>query len=405
VSTNLKDITDLKQDPENPNVGTRRGRQMIKDSLRRYGAGRSVVIDKKGVVLAGNKTLEQAIALGLEIEIAPDDGHKLLVRQRTDLDLDGKGEEADKARGLAYADNRTSEVGLDWDTSKVEADWQAGKLPEGLWTSHELEAWGFGLSDPDDPDDFDDLPPDLPGTQALKPVMYFESDEIYDIPPLLPDMLAELPQPLDVWAGQDASNLEWEGWWLYCYGSDSVRGLDLTRTIMAFYTDDYRFENWFLEPNKYVGRALNAGVQIMVAPNFSLWYGDPQAFHIFNIYRSRYLARYFQEAGIPVIPDANWASEESFGFCLAGIPKNAPCVSIQLQTMANDTERVRQKRGVVLTLEKLEPQSLLLYGGGVETRKNIASVLPDSLSVTWIESRSTRRGRSINKHRGGEANA
>jgi len=391
-------LSDLRPDTQNARRHTKRNVGMLVDSLKHVGAARSIVIDEDNVVLAGNATREAAGRAGIEhVKIVDANGETLIAVRRTGLTPEQK-------RALSYYDNRTAEL-AEWDTAQIEADWQAGQLPEGLWTSHELEAWGFGLSDPNDPDDFDDLSPELPGAQALKPAMFFESDEIYDIPPLIPDMLAELPQPLDVWAGQDASNLEWEGWWLYCYGSDSVRGLDLTRTVMAFYTDDYRFENWFLEPDKYVARALNAGIQIMVAPNFSLWYGDPQAFHIFNVYRSRYLARYFQEAGIPIIPDVNWASEASFGFCLAGIPKGAPCVSIQLQTMANDTERARQKRGVVLALEGLEPQSLLLYGGGTETRKNVAGVLPDALPVTWIESRSTRRGRSIDKRRGGDTDA
>lgn len=39
-----------------------------------------------------------------------------------------------------------------------------------------------------------------------------------------------------------------------------------------------------------------------------------------------------QEAGLKVIPDVNWSDDDNFEFCFAGIPKNAPCVAIQLQT-------------------------------------------------------------------------
>jgi len=39
-------------------------------------------------VIAGNKTLEQAIAEGIEIEMVKSDGKRLIVHQRTDLDLD-----------------------------------------------------------------------------------------------------------------------------------------------------------------------------------------------------------------------------------------------------------------------------------------------------------------------------
>ena len=49
-------ISDLTPDPQNANKGTERGRGMIEDSLRRLGAGRSILVDKHNRVIAGNKT-------------------------------------------------------------------------------------------------------------------------------------------------------------------------------------------------------------------------------------------------------------------------------------------------------------------------------------------------------------
>jgi len=81
------------------------------------GAGRSILVDKNGKVIAGNKTLEQALAEGIEIEMIKSDGKRLIVHQRTDLDLD----KDPAARELAIADNRTSEIGLDWDFDELRA--------------------------------------------------------------------------------------------------------------------------------------------------------------------------------------------------------------------------------------------------------------------------------------------
>jgi len=55
-------LQELKQDPRNANKGTERGRQTVRQSLRDCGTGRSIVVDKDGVILAGNKTAEAAIA-------------------------------------------------------------------------------------------------------------------------------------------------------------------------------------------------------------------------------------------------------------------------------------------------------------------------------------------------------
>lgn len=102
----------IAQDPANANVGTARGRKALRESLHRNGVGRSILIDKHGVIIAGNKTAEAAALEGItEIEIVQSDGTKIIAVQRTDLDL-----ATDKiAKELAVADNRVAEIGLEWD--------------------------------------------------------------------------------------------------------------------------------------------------------------------------------------------------------------------------------------------------------------------------------------------------
>lgn len=112
----------LQPDRRNANRGTARGRALLEDSLRRYGAGRSILADKHGNVIAGNKTLESAADIGLPVRFVQTDGTELVVVQRTDLDLD-----ADKAaRELAYADNRVAQLDLDWDVEALLEDRDAG---------------------------------------------------------------------------------------------------------------------------------------------------------------------------------------------------------------------------------------------------------------------------------------
>jgi hypothetical protein len=104
-------LSDLKPDTKNANRGTIRGRKAVSKSLQEFGAGRSVLIDRDGVLIAGNKTFTEAQAAGIEnVIVVQSDGSQLVAVQRTDLSIDDP-----KARGLAIADNRASEVGLEWD--------------------------------------------------------------------------------------------------------------------------------------------------------------------------------------------------------------------------------------------------------------------------------------------------
>ncbi len=114
----VKPIKGLSPDKANANRMTVRGRGRVAYSLGRYGAGRCVVVDEDGNVIAANKTLEAAEALGLPVKVVQTDGTTRIVHQRADLDLYGDP----IARQLAYADNRTSEAGIEWDAEQIARD-------------------------------------------------------------------------------------------------------------------------------------------------------------------------------------------------------------------------------------------------------------------------------------------
>ncbi len=69
VGSRIRGVADLTPDPQNTNLGTVRGRQALERSLRDYGPGRAVLIDRHGTVIAGNKTVEQAKALNIPLQV------------------------------------------------------------------------------------------------------------------------------------------------------------------------------------------------------------------------------------------------------------------------------------------------------------------------------------------------
>jgi hypothetical protein len=58
----------------------------------------------------------------------------------------------------------------------------------------------------------------------------------------------------------------------------------------------------------------------------------------------------------------NWADEESLEYCLLGIPKNAPALAVQIQTLKTPMDMVRSERGLSRILAELQPKRLLVYG-------------------------------------------
>lgn len=151
-------------DRKNANKGTQRGEGMLERSLRQYGAGRSVLIDKHGALIAGNKTAAKAMELGIPIQVVETDGRTLIAVKRTDLDL-----EADPAaKELGIADNRVSEVSLDWDPDVLRGLADDGVDLSQFWFDDELDVLLATLDEPvalTDPD----AVPEPPKEPVTKP--------------------------------------------------------------------------------------------------------------------------------------------------------------------------------------------------------------------------------------------
>jgi hypothetical protein len=107
MTESTRSLSSLQQDSRNANKGNARGLEMIRASLEKLGAGRSIVLDRNGRIIAGNQTVRAAGLAGMDdVIVVRTDGSRIVAVQRTDLDLDSP-----EGREMALADNRSSEVG------------------------------------------------------------------------------------------------------------------------------------------------------------------------------------------------------------------------------------------------------------------------------------------------------
>ena len=134
--TPLHTLADLTPDPKNANRGTPRERDALAQSLRDYGAGRAVLIDRHGTVIAGSKTVAEAQAQGVGLRVVESDGTELIAVQRRDLDLATDA----RAQALAVADNRVAELDLAWDEATLRDLHAAGVDLSPFWTDAEFAA-------------------------------------------------------------------------------------------------------------------------------------------------------------------------------------------------------------------------------------------------------------------------
>lgn len=131
-------IQSLVFDDKNFNKGTEYGEHLMDDSLRKFGLGRSILIDKNNRIIAGNKTAEKAGELGFEkVVIVETDGNTIVAVKRKDIDLDSS-----KGRELALADNATSKANISWDNEMI--------MQCASQFDFDPEDWGVSMPEPEE---------------------------------------------------------------------------------------------------------------------------------------------------------------------------------------------------------------------------------------------------------------
>jgi site-specific DNA-methyltransferase (adenine-specific) len=266
----MTSINDLQNDPKNARKRTDRSSKLIKESLQKFGAARSIVIDENNRILAGNGTIAGAKAAGIKnLKVIETDGNEIIAVKRTGLSEDEKV-------GLALADNRTSDL----------SEWDLNMLEE-LSQEHDLNPWfdnddlkellgeteilpSEGLTDPDD------VPkvPEEPITNfgdiwqlGNHKLLCGDSTDQNQLQPLMQDELANL------WLTDPPYNVNYEGSTedKLKIQNDNMSDLDFRQFLASAYIVAHYYLNegasfyiWHadLEGYNFRGAAKDANLQI-----------------------------------------------------------------------------------------------------------------------------------------------
>ena len=116
--------TEIRLDHRNYRKHNKENKRVIRKSLEELGAGRSIVIDNEGEIIAGNGVFEQAQELGIPVRIIETDGAELIAVKRKDLATDDE-----RRKKLALADNAASDAS-EWAQDLLREDWSQEALAE-----------------------------------------------------------------------------------------------------------------------------------------------------------------------------------------------------------------------------------------------------------------------------------
>ena len=234
--------------------------------------------------------------------------------------------------------------------------------------------------EPDDSEDSDVV------QETIKEDVRFPSSNPWGLPDLLPNMLAEPDIQLDMLYTGTPETVRPSAY--YCH---SVRSKDLlarrraagiTGGVYGFFCEDYRFQAAYDNPAAFAVWVRDCDWSGVCAPDFSL-YGDwPFPMNLWNLYRSRWAARFWQGLNIPIIPILQTlynptqndidkllgrpvrTKESYLDIGMVTLPNPCPIVATECRTIKQHGGSFKEfGQNLAKRIEYLSVQTVIIYGG------------------------------------------
>lgn len=292
---------------------------MIKQSINDFGFNDPIAIDKDGIIIEGHGRYEAAKQL--KMETVPI------------ICLDDLTEEQRKAYTIVH-NKLTMSTGFDIKALQKEMN-KIGKL--------DIKKFGVDMKFIKD-HDFK-----TKTQQSVRNILnlgyaQFQGVGKYDIPQISP--VNKLPEGIEEWIGFN-----------YVL-SDQSPG----NKAVHFFVDDYQFERVWNRPDQYIPYLKK--YKCVLSPDFSP-YGDmPLATQIYNHYRKHWIAAYWQQHGITVIPTIRSSTDpRSMEFYLDGEPAGGV---VAYSTMWGSSDDPAMQKAFWKEWSKminvLQPSAVVVYG-------------------------------------------
>ena len=137
--------------------------------------------------------------------------------------------------------------------------------------------------------------------------------------------------------------------------------------FVHFYLPDWDFDGkngiWN-NPERGLEKIRRCGG--IITPDFSTYVDLALPTKIENTYRMRAFGYWIGKQGIPVINNVRWGYEDSFRYCLDGIPEESIIAVSTVGCIKTKIDRSRYSEGLDIVIARLRPRSVLVYGSTPE---------------------------------------
>lgn len=184
----------------------------------------------------------------------------------------------------------------------------------------------------------------------------------------------------------------WVGWGLAPFKQKGEGG------ILHFYTDDHRFNRLYRYSEPYIDKFDAWQFVAVCEPDYSTYSDWPLVARMWNVYRSRWVARFLAErCNAKIIPLIRRSDDVERDHWLYDTLPNAPIMSInagQSHLGSREGRELVIKNSIIAAI-KGKNVKVILINSGIEHRKHIEGWLPKGPKYVFLESTPTARRRYI----------
>ena len=138
----------------------------------------------------------------------------------------------------------------------------------------------------------------------------------------------------------------------------------------AIFIGTYENASRYLGADAHRSECLSSGI----STDYSVYAEMTISEVMWNSFRNKLLAAWYQKQGVIVIPNVSWSRPWSYGFCFDGFPKNS-IIAINSTGIGNDSFSIKLWiEGYQRALEVLEPVKIIRYGAKIDGENEAISI-------------------------------
>jgi len=268
-------------------------------------------------------------------------------------------------------------------------------------------------SEPDEPisDSYLDHSQVDPRIQILDDQIQFPSSNPWGIPDLDPTFLANPDMAPQLTYSRVSESVTERSY--YCFSSrpyDLRDELGVKGGTLGFFTEDWRFEKAFSNIPAFNAEWIDGfDWTCLVQPDYSTYSDYPFPLRLFNLYKSRWVARYWQSLGNYVIPclqsvfmpslqdtishidpemnqeDLDEVDNSIFDIGLLTLPNPCPVVAVQCRTIKHHGGSFKEfAKWLSHRIEYLNPQVVVIYGGADHQSKFLGFLPQETSDLKYV---------------------